>query len=176
MIRYYTCKNFYSIGKDIKVDFEVNQKAPKSDTYTKEDERVSLIEAIVGPNASGKTNVIKALAFIRHLIVESGSKDADEPIHVVTFQSKDTPTELSVKFDAGKRTFLYDFVLTQDMILSEKLRERTKTEQRVTYKTLFSRSWNEEAQNYSFIDKVFGLPSIIQSSTQFKLDISSFSA
>lgn len=158
MIYYYKCKNFYSINGEITVNFEVNKKAPKSNTYSDGEDRVSLIEAVVGPNAAGKTNVIKALAFIKHLIVESARRDDDAAIPLVTFRNQEKPAELTVKFSVGKRIFVYDFSLNRERILSEKLRELGKTDQRVTYKTLFSRTWDAQREHYVFTDRAFGLP------------------
>ena len=157
MLYSYKCENFYSIGEAIEVNFEVNQKAPKSNTYSEGDDRASLIEAIVGPNAAGKTNVIKALAFIRHLITESGNRDADALFSFVTFRHADTPTSVSVKFSVAERIFTYDFSLNREMILTETLRELSKSEQRTTRKTLFTRAWDSEKGTYLFTDKAFGL-------------------
>lgn len=158
MIYSFRAKNFYSIDEEMHLSFEVNKQAPKSNTYSSGENRVSLLEAIVGPNASGKTNIIKTLGFIRHLIVESGGRDVDADIPLVTFRSCEKPTELAVKFSVGDNLYTYDFELNSTRVLSEKLRKLSKSEERTTYKTLFSRVWDAEKNQYTSVDKVFGLP------------------
>ena len=84
MIHSFSCKNFYSFGKEVKVDFTVNDNAPQDNGYfkAKSGTRLSKIEAVIGPNASGKTNLLKVLPFIKWFIVESFKSDADELVPI----------------------------------------------------------------------------------------------
>lgn len=142
MIYSYSCKNFYSINDKIGVHFDVNDKAPKTTAYAKDiDSRLSVVEAIVGPNASGKTNTVKALAFLRHLIAEMADTDDDDDIPVSTFRNNDEPTEIEATFSVDNRLYRYTFKLTNERILEEELRERTQSSERKTFKLLMSRKW-----------------------------------
>ncbi|MBU3931017.1 MAG: ATP-binding protein, partial [Proteobacteria bacterium] len=62
MIREFSVKNFYSFKEENKVSFLVHKKAPCTDAYVdaQNGERITKILASFGPNASGKTNLIKA--------------------------------------------------------------------------------------------------------------------
>lgn len=163
MIHSYSCKNFYSIRDKVEVRFDVNNKAPKSDAYVDDGySRLSVVEAVVGPNASGKTNAIKALSFIRHLIAETAERDVDSDIPIHTFHDNDNPTELSVEFSVRDRLFFYEFILCRERVLEETLKERSKTNDRVTYKTLASRKWNKKEKTYDVVDKVFGAPASLR--------------
>lgn len=154
MIFYYTVKNFYSINDEMTVRFDVNNKTPDSYAYASEGEnRLSIIEAIVGPNASGKTNAIKALAFIKHLIAETAEQDVDKDVIMESFRHGSDPTEASVKFSIDERVFLYEFVLCKERILKESLKEQSRSEERVTYKTLLSREWKDD--DYEVVDNAF---------------------
>ena len=157
MIYKYSCKNFYSIKDRIEVRFDVNQKAPLSDAYVDDGHsRISLVEAVIGPNAAGKTNVIKALAFIKNLIAGAPS---DDPLPLQVFaDERDQPTEASVEFSVDGRLFVYDFVLNKRRILSEVIKEKSLSLERKTTKTLFSRSWNPQKESYRVSNKEFKLP------------------
>lgn len=143
MIHSYTCRNFYSIKNEVEVRFDVNDKAPISDAYVDNiDDRLSLVEAIIGPNASGKTNTVKAVAFLRHLIAETADTDDDDDIPVSTFNNNDKPTEISALFSIKDKMYRYSFKLTRERILEEELKIRTLTNERRTYKKLLSRRWD----------------------------------
>jgi AAA15 family ATPase/GTPase len=134
--------------------FTVNDLAPETFMYKKDvHERVSLLETVIGPNASGKTNVIKAIAFIKHLIAYSASDDVEKEILTMPYADNDKPTELSVRFSIGSRLFEYRFSVTRKRILKEALREQSLTAARITSKTLFSRQWKNG--RYEVVNHVF---------------------
>lgn len=160
MIHSFACENFYSVGERIEVNFMVDGNAPNKFTYASptSSTRVSLVEAVIGPNASGKTNILKVLAFSRWLIVDAYADDPDARIPIQPFGSNDkAPTSLSVVFSVDKALYTYEFELNVQRILSERFSERTKSNERVTNKLLFSRQWNSEKDDYDFNDKVFGI-------------------
>lgn len=162
MIHSFKAANFYSIGKGIEVNFTVNKKASSKRSYADilgSDERVSLIESMVGANASGKTNALKVLPFMKWIIVDAYMTDPDHELPVRPFGHKesDSPSSMSAVFSVGGRLFSYEFKLTRDRILFEKLAERSETTERITNKTLFSRAWDESVQQYKVKDKAFGI-------------------
>lgn len=162
MIHSFTCENFYSIKDEVEVDFTVGKNAPNKSSYVAAPggKRVSLIEAVIGPNASGKTNVLKALPFFRWLIVDAYTDNPDNnlPIRGFGSNSGNIPSKLSVLFSIDdKRTFKYSFVLNRNRILSEKLVENSLTAERSTSKVILFREWVEEKQEYKLNDKAFGI-------------------
>lgn len=161
MIFNYTARNFYSINHEMTVRFDVNNKVPESHAYVNEaGQRLSAVEAIVGSNASGKTNAIKALGFIKHLIAETAERDVDADIPMETFQNSDAPTEMSVKFSVDERVYLYEFVLCRERILKESLREQSRSDERLTYKTLLAREWKKDT--YEVVDNAFNVSKNLQ--------------
>lgn len=161
MIHSFTCENFYSIRDKVEVDFAVGDNAPTKTSYVKipTDGRVSLVEAVIGANASGKTNVLKVLPFMRWLVVDAYTDDPDADLPVQPFgqSNKSKPTQLSVIFSIDERLFTYAFTMNPSRILSETLSERSKTTQRSTLKVLFSREWDDEKEDYKVNDKVFDI-------------------
>lgn len=157
------CKNFYSIGEEILVDFSVNGKAPDKKIYKDAgvpgyDRRVSLVNVMIGPNASGKTNVLKVIAFLKHLIVDSLDDSSGGGVmyyipHMLHFKE---PIEVSAKFAMEKVLYEYSFVLDINRILSEKIIKSEKAEVRFTEKKVFERAW--EGDGYKIkVDKLFGI-------------------
>lgn len=163
MIHSFELKNFYSFAKPARISFEVNNKAPKNFGYVKAafDTRVSKIEAIIGANASGKTNLLKVLPLLRWLIADSFSLSPDMPILIKPFMFgnyQNSPSELSVEFELNKQIYNYKFSLNQERIVYEELKQKNKSKERYTYKSLFKREWNNTLGKYDFNGKNFGLP------------------
>ncbi len=164
MILNYSVKNFYSIGeKGSTIDFAVNGNAPKTNLYIDAGDvagRVSLIETVIGANASGKTQLLKGLAFIHYLVTSSYQEDPTSPMlfepHLGLSES---PSEISVRFAVDKRVFGYLLVFNRQKILKEELKEYSKTNERVTGKTISSREWNDKDNKYTYTDKAFGINS-----------------
>jgi len=163
MIHSFTCKNFYSFAGENTVNFQVNQKAPKNDGYfvTPSKTRLSKVETIIGPNASGKTNLLKILPLFKWLVINSFNANPDKPLPVKTFilaELKNEPIELSVNFEIETNIYTYNFKLSEEKILEETLFITNKTKEKVTTKKLFSREWNKKNNSYTFNGKNFELP------------------
>lgn len=87
MINLFSCKNFYSFSDLTIVDFSVNDKAPFNNGYFKasSQKRLSKIATVVCPNASGKTNLLKILPFLKWLISDSFSANPSSSLPVKPF-------------------------------------------------------------------------------------------
>lgn len=163
MIHSFSCKNFYSFGDHTIVDFLVTDKAPNNNGYflASSGVRLSKIETVVGPNASGKTNLLKVLPFMKWLVVDSFEIGPTEPLPVRPFvfgNRKEQPIELSVDFDIDEDIFTYSFTLDTKRILQEELKVKNKTSQKITSKKIFFRYWDKENEKYELEDKSFNLP------------------
>lgn len=163
MIHSFSCKNFYSFKELTTISFLVNEKAPKNEGYfiSKSGLRLSKIATVIGANASGKTNLLKILPFLKWLVINSFnlSPDINLPIKPFLFgPDKDRPSELSVDFEIGQKIYTYKFILTEKRIISEELKAKSKSVEKVTSKMIFSRHWHKEASNYDLDDKQFNLP------------------
>ncbi len=163
MIHSFLCKNFYSFDDLATVSFVVNEKAPINDGYFKasSDRRLSKVEAVIGPKASGKTNLLKVLPFLKWLITDSFNNSPSDPLPVKPFEfgkQENNPIELSVDFEIKGNIYTYSFILDKKKIISEELKVKNKVNKKETSKKVFSRQWNEEGQKYELDDKRFGLP------------------
>lgn len=163
MIHSFTCKNFYSFPKKTTVSFVVNENASDNNGYleTPSGVRLSKAEIVIGPNASGKTNLLKIVPFLKWIILDSFNINPSAPIPIQPFMFSDLkgkPTELSVEFEINGSIYSYEFVLNSKRIIAENLKVKNKTKKRVTYKMLFSRNWDDANEKYNFEGKNFDLP------------------
>ncbi len=163
MIHSFSCKNFYSFGESGEVSFVVNDNAPQNNGYfiATSGSRLSKVEAIIGPNASGKTNLLKVLPFLKWLIIDSFNMKPEDPIAVQPFAFSDEnaqPTELSVVFEIDGKEYNYSFVLNKQKILSEELAVPNFVNEKKGSKKLFTRTWNSTENRYNFEGENFELP------------------
>ena len=163
MIHSFSCKNFYSFGESGEVSFVVNDNAPQNNGYftATSGSRLSKVETIIGPNASGKTNLLKVLPFLKWLIIDSFNMKPEDPIAVQPFafsDEKDQPTELSVAFEINGKEYNYSFVLNKQKILSEELTAIEFVKEKKGSKKLFTRTWNNTENRYDFEGETFELP------------------
>lgn len=163
MIHSFSCENFYSFGDLTTLDFVVNKNAPDNSGYFVTDSgiRLSKIVTVVGPNASGKTNLLKMLPFLKWLIVDSFKTDPEASLPVKPFIFADSsikPVELSVVFEIDSKIYTYNFSITEQKIISEKLALTSFVKEKKSTKKVFSRIWNEKEDRYDFDGEKFGLP------------------
>lgn len=162
MIHTFSASNFYSFDDEITIDFRVDDNAPDNESYctTASGTRLSLVQAVVGPNASGKTTALKALAFV-HWFMANSFRQNHRGLPVQPFagnKDKDLPIKISVEFETDKGLHIYKVELSKTRLLKEELFIRSLTSKRVTSKKLFSRTWNSESKSYDLEDNGFNLP------------------
>lgn len=166
MIHSFSCKNFYSFGESVKINFVVNDNAPENNGYFKTPSgvRLSKIETVIGPNASGKTNLLKILPFLKWLIIDSLFKTKpDDFIAIQSFafgKAKEQPTELSVVFEIEGKVYSYSIVLNKQKILFEELKLESFVKEKKSSKKVFNREWDETKNHYNFKGNNFGIPNL----------------
>lgn len=163
MIYSFSCKNFYSFKDTAEISFEVNNKVPDNNGYflAPSGVRLSKVETVIGPNASGKTNLLKVIPFLKWLIADSFmiNPSTNLPIKPFLFDNdKNEPVELSVDFGINENIYTYSFIMKEQKIISEDLIVKNKTNQRVTEKSIFSRKWDNKNSRYELEDRNFDLP------------------
>ncbi|HBQ98783.1 MAG: ATP-binding protein [Roseofilum sp. Belize BBD 4] len=90
------------------------------------DQNLKLLKssAIYGANASGKSNLVKALGFMKWFIINSSKEtQSTEKIKVEPFrlstETKTQPSLFELVFIMDKTTYRYGFEVTQDKVISE---------------------------------------------------------
>jgi AAA15 family ATPase/GTPase len=167
MITKLTVENFFSIADKREISFVVDDKAPDAEYYSKQpvvDGRVSTVSLIFGPNASGKTNLLKALAFLRYFIVDSFNDKPDEKILFEDFNFPEIPhdshTHLSVDFIIKDFLYSYTIELTKERVYKELLSVKQFKSKRTSSSVVFSKEFNIQKKEYllDIADKKFPAP------------------
>jgi uncharacterized protein len=116
-------------------------------------ERVSTVMAVIGPNASGKTALLKPVLFMNWFICHSFNVDPSALLpfqpHAVSLADESSDFELDVDFD--QKLWRYKLRCTNRRVLHESLHVR---HERIRY--VFVRDWNEGTQSYDIKQQDFG--------------------
>ncbi len=120
-------ENFYSINAPQELDFTSNRLY--SDSYAQcNDKYVNLVNCFVGANASGKTNILKALAFLLWF-AEDSYKTIDKVSGALfvphKLRGKDT-SKFELVFDVNNQIYKYSLELTWDKVISEVFAEKSQ--------------------------------------------------
>lgn len=77
--------------------------------------------AIYGPNATGKTNLVRALQAMQHIVRRSGHEDGDLPIEPFLFdpETGPRPATFEVVGVVNRMRFQYGFSASQDHVAAE---------------------------------------------------------
>lgn len=150
MLLQFSIKNF----RTFKDKATLSLIASNYDKDTREHENVVINESfglrllksavIYGANASGKSKLLDAFAFMRYFVINSSKESQKgEPIEVEPFRldksSNNEPTEFEVIFIHNKVLFRYGFEVTKERVITEWLFYKPKTKE----VELFYRDGNE---------------------------------
>jgi len=154
--------NFFSIKDEVVLDFRAanlksqNVKALKDNLFEFNKSSVLKSITIYGANASGKSNVIKAIRFCHSLVMESHMHNENtiynfQPFKFNNFENK--PSSYSIRFVMNSIEYVYAFSLTRKKVLSESLHFYPKGR----IKEIFSRDERKgktKKEKYSFGDQI----------------------
>ena len=135
MILEFCVGNYLSIKDELKISFvatSLKESLPETnDLVSILGAGVSLVRSAViyGANASGKTNVLKAIAFYKHFIMDSfKNSQAGEAIDVENFRlnatTVKTPTTMEATFTDGAFIYRYGFKVDSKAVRAEWLYRR----------------------------------------------------
>ena len=156
MLHSYAFSNFQSFRERVEVDLSINRKTALTDWMAESPtgERLSKLMAVIGPNGSGKTALLKPAVFMSWFIGQSFqlSPDAGIPINP-HFAAEGEPTEFEAVVDFDDKLWRYVLRCTPERVLHEALylkRER--------FGYVFVRDWDAESKSYVVKQQDFGLP------------------
>ena len=149
-------RNFQSFLEEVHISMEMSQHVPNDDRSfgTIAGKRLSKAIAIIGPNASGKTALIKSMAFLDWFIKLSFQNRVDAPIPLVAhFSAKDKPSHFEIEFEMDGKEWRYSLDADEHRVYSESL----YCKQSRAYSYVFTRDWDGENEKYIIKQKQFGL-------------------
>lgn len=127
MIRSLKIKNFLSFKDEVEISFDATKDKHLEDSHLVEVAKgVRLLKFLVvyGYNASGKTNLIRAFAFLR-IFFFAQRKTKDEGIPYLPFllnnKSLEEPSLFSLCFYIGSKKYIYELELKTKEVIRENL-------------------------------------------------------
>lgn len=124
MILEYGVKNFLSFREGATVSFRLDGNVPD---HIAEGRDSATILCVKGANGSGKTHLLKGLAFIANFASKSFSTDPEAEIAVDTHFQSNEPAEFYAEFIAADQiTYIYELAVTKKAVLHEALYQKKK--------------------------------------------------
>ncbi len=121
-------KNFFSLREDAVLDFTVDSASRRNMNPLAENiidingDKIVNILGLFGGNAAGKSNIIKAMAFSRNLILRSHLSNEGDEFDFQPFKfDKDKPSEFYINFIAEGVEYEYSFTIKKEKIIFESL-------------------------------------------------------
>jgi uncharacterized protein len=156
MLHSYAFSNFQSFRGRAEVELTLSRKIALTDWMAEAStgERVSKLMAVIGPNGSGKTALLKPLAFLAWFAGSSFQQPPDAPIPVTPhFGAVGEPTEVEAVVDFDGKLWRYVLRCTPERVLHEALYQR-----RERFGYIFVRDWDAATNSYAVKQQDFGLP------------------
>jgi hypothetical protein len=109
---------------------------------------------IYGPNAAGKTNLLRAIQFVQVLVVSSAATAANSlyPYSPFKFSSatRNAPSEFQITFAQDGVRYEYGFTMGPKQIEKEWLIEYAQSRARAKGRMMFERSWDKRKKKYDW--------------------------
>lgn len=122
MILEYGLKNFLSFKEGVIVSFKLDANCPEA---VAQGRSFATVMCVKGANGSGKTQLLKGLAFVGDFVVRSFSREPEEEVRVDSFFENPEPSEFFVEFAIGTSVYRYELTLTQKGVRHEVLYRTT---------------------------------------------------
>jgi len=134
------------------------------------DNKLDLVRAaaIYGPNASGKTNLIKAMETMRRIVLKSSQGQRGDAIGVTPYlfnqETRLLPSEFIINFIYQNVRYEYGFITTDEQILEEWLLAYP----RGRAQEWIRRKFNSETKKFEWgsMDKLLGTKQVLQDATR----------
>ncbi len=170
MIIEFRVKNFLSIQDEQVLNMVANSDTTFLNSHTSNCEKLRLLKSsvIYGANASGKSNIIKALQTMKTIVVSSVKNQRGDKLPIIPFllgDEYDKPTKFEIIFIQDNKKYQYGFILNSEKILEEWLLAFGESNRAQKW---FERIYNEKEKkyNYSFGAKFLGSKQLWAESTR----------
>jgi hypothetical protein len=155
MLHRYAFSNFQSFRATTEVSWRLDRRTPSSvwSVEAQTQERISTVMAVIGPNASGKTALLKPLLFMHWFVAHSFALEPSAPLPYAPHASaKGEPSDFEAEIDFDGRLWRYTLRCTPERVLQEALYAK---HDRMRY--VFVRDWNDATQAYDVKQQDFGM-------------------
>ncbi len=126
MLLEFSVKNFLSYKEKMTLSFEATKDKTLEEYYCykiNEKTRILKLGVLIGSNASGKTNILRALDFLKQKTIYPKRLDENTDFTPFLFDpdTRDMPGEFEIIFFVGNVKHHYSLILNKEQILEEKL-------------------------------------------------------
>ncbi|EAJ7141090.1 ATP-binding protein [Campylobacter jejuni] len=160
MLIEFRVENFLSIQDEQVLSMVASSDNTFLNSHTNNDKKLALLKSsvIYGANASGKSNIVKALQTMKTIVISSANTQRGDKLPITPFllgDEDDKPTKFEIIFIQNNIKYQYGFILTSEKILEEWLLIFGESNRAQKW---FERIYNEkeEKYNYSFGAKFIG--------------------
>lgn len=124
MIHSFGVKNFTCFADWMELDLTLNEHVPEK---FHNGTGISPLLCLKGSNASGKTNALKAIAFLKEFVTQSFLTSSERPFELDTFFQNKEPTEFYIQFTVKEGIkFFYEVKLDRQYVYYETLKKDNK--------------------------------------------------
>ena len=139
MLIRFTVENWMSFRDPVTFSMIATRELQHKDRLTRLERyktRILPIAAIYGGNASGKTNLFKAISFAKRMVVQGIKPDLPIPVEPFMLDNTGIDNPISFKFEILIDEIIYEFsfTVTKNNIIEEKLVELSRNSEKVLYK------------------------------------------
>jgi AAA15 family ATPase/GTPase len=155
MLKSFAVRNFQSFHEQVQISLELNKHTPDDNRafQTSSGSKLTKALAVIGPNASGKTTLIKSLAFLDWFIRQSFQSKVDALIPLNShFSASNEASEFEIEFEMDGKDWRYRLIASEKRVYSEHLYCKLTR----AYSYVFTREWNPCAKNYEIKQNQFG--------------------
>ncbi len=154
--------NFFSIKDEVVLDFRAanlksaNAKALKNNVFDENKSEVLKTLIIYGANASGKSNIIKAIRFCNAMVFESHNHNQNTIFNFTPFKFENyvnKPSSYFIRFVLNEIEYEYSFSLSRTAIITEALYYYPKGRIKEIF-TRDERSGKTKKEKYTFTDVI----------------------
>ena len=141
--------NYRSFREEQTLSLVASKDTQLSDNYVDQGKlRLLKVVGIYGPNASGKSNLIKALSTMRDIIEKPGKPGERLPVAPFKLHDKyrNEPTSFEVTFIHEESRYQYGFTATTERVHDEWLYAYPKGRSRDIAQTWFERKFNRKTE------------------------------
>lgn len=154
----FTVSNFLSFNDKETFSMVAGKARKYSDrVYNGKKVKLTKCEIILGANASGKSNLVSAIQFMQHFILDGLPRGFSNKYFRLNPEKKGTPSEFEIKILCGSRMFIYGFsiILSTGSVIEEHLFEQSSPN---VQKALFERDTSSET---FLVGQFFKRPDVI---------------
>ncbi len=140
--------NFYSFHEETEVSFEISKKPSLSyfDIQINDEDRLNKVISVIGANGSGKTQLLRPIAFVSWFI--SRSYHDSEPDETIPFAChklySSKPTTIEIEFYINYEKYRYKLITTAKEVIYESLHKKTSH----LYSYIFIREKNDDGYKF----------------------------